>query len=226
MFILFFVSFFTISLHAEEGYYFQACFPSPELNQMAIKEIKFIQHSQDKVKVTQSCLDFYVFQNRQELYQKFLLTKFGANVKFDHSTSKSPSECNLEISIDTVADNNNNKGQLNNAITLKQEKIKSHKEQKIQVVVADGFNTTLQAEEDILSITCKKQAGSFKLDITSLSPSYKINTSRQVTPGQSIELADFVQKLQEEKRKVSLQQGLTHSNTTGRKVINIRIMAK
>lgn len=218
--------FITTSSFGQNQVYLQACFNTIALAKSAHKEVNFIKNQNDKIKYSANCLEFYVDSVREELYTKFLQIKFGGQYRLSSSTMISEKQCNLEIKKIEDLNSNQNNFKISNQANISNTKESKLVESTMTLIISDGLEGTLIIDSLSLQVLCKVKTDGLSLDFTYVSTSENLTTNRYVAFNQTIDLADFVQNIQDKNNSISTITGINKNNKLIKKFIAIKLKAK
>lgn len=224
-FILFFLLLSSQAL-AQSHSYFQACFSSNTNAKKALEEVKFIKNKADRIKQVNRCLEFYTETSREELYQKFLLIKFQGQYRLSSSTQPSSRQCKLELIKVSKGQHEKDQISLGQRNNLHSRQRNSNQTSAMSIYISEGTTGSMMINSEKLTIHCRVNHSGYELEIAATSPELSLKTSRFLPFGQSIELGDFIQKIDNKKSKLSSQQGIEYSKADANKYSSIKLRAK
>lgn len=225
LFFLLFLS-FTQALYAQGHSYFQACFTNKSIARSASKEITFIKNKSDRIKLVGKCLDFYVEKVREELYTKFLQVKFGGLYQLSSSKVEEQKQCKLELIKLQRSKGNDTDYQVGSRLKLSKTNHKSLQTSSMNIYISDGMDGGMDIDGERYRIKCRVTNMGYSLEISSSSPNISLSTSRFVAIGQSIELGNFVQQVNDQKNKISINSGIKSVSKLGNEYSSIKLRAR
>lgn len=217
---------FVIPVKADDKVYFQACFNEKKLASSAYKEISFIQNKSDKIKTVGKCIDFYIDQTREGLYQKFLQVKFMGQYNLSSSeTSQDERQCKLEIIETQKLLRNNLIIETSKNHLLSQSNRNKNLISTMNMYISHNMSGSMIIDNESIKIHCRVVKNGYNLKISANSDNFTLETSRYISKGSIIDLGDFIQDLDNKNKELSLSKGIKLNDSIGSKYSSIKIKA-
>lgn len=218
------ILYFSSITYADDVVFFQTCFHGKSEAQNALQEVSFIKNRNDKIARSNNCLDFYISKKREELYLKYLKIKFqGLYTLKSTSSDADQRQCNIEVIKVKKVKIHSKTASTIQTIHLSKDSNYKNIETKMTLKILHNTSGMINFEHQSINVHCKITRTGYNLKISSNSPDFKIETSRFVNIGSTIELGDFIQKIDEKNSELSISKGIRYQDRLGKKYTSVKL---